>query len=226
MFWVPFRCAPVSATFSLIAAGKLTEPLKCHNINPAAPVRVYAHVAFDFCLLSTPVIILWKVQMPLAKKLRVLATFSLGAVSSVAAVLTVVAQDHVDVTDITYNFSDVLTWAFIDLFFSVFIASAPMLPTQAFKSWSALFNFFSSRLSSHISPDSSNQASSKKSPSKPESNDNLWHDELERKYAAPPKRDHDIESGQNRLLDDKDSLGNHSIRAPDRLYLHGEDFAH
>lgn len=39
--------------------------------------------------------------MPLAKKLRVLATFSLGAVSSVAAVLTVVAQDHVDVTDIT-----------------------------------------------------------------------------------------------------------------------------
>lgn len=101
MFWAAFLCQPVNESFNLIAAGKLGRPIKCGSLNPASSVRVYSHVIFDFCLLCTPLIILWTVQMPFSKKLRVLATFAFGSVSCVGSVMTLIDQNRLDVTDVT-----------------------------------------------------------------------------------------------------------------------------
>lgn len=101
LFWDSFRCVPATANFSLITAGKLDQPLRCISINPGSAFRVYSQFAFDFCLLCTPAIILWKVQMSVAKKLRIFATFSIGGVSCIGSVMTLVAQDHLDTTDVT-----------------------------------------------------------------------------------------------------------------------------
>lgn len=63
-----FECNPVAGTFDLIPAGKSTTPMKCSLYIMPGKVRVYLNVIFDFALLSTLVIILWKVQMPIARK--------------------------------------------------------------------------------------------------------------------------------------------------------------
>ena len=101
LFFDSFRCMPVKANFDLITSGKLGRPLDCLPINPGGAIRIYSHVAFDFCLLCTPGVILWRVQMPLAKKIGVLAMFSIGSVSCVASVMTRVSEAHLSVKDLT-----------------------------------------------------------------------------------------------------------------------------
>lgn len=95
-----FECNPVAGTFDLIPAGKSTTPMKCSLYIMPGKVRVYFNVIFDFALLSTPVIILWKVQMPIAKKIRICGIFALGSIPCVALVMTVVISSKIE-SDVT-----------------------------------------------------------------------------------------------------------------------------
>ena len=90
LFANSFICSPVAGNFDFVAAGKSKTPMKCGDLNRSGTIRVYAHVVLDFCLLCTPIIILWKVRMPLQKKLRVWAMFGLGSVSCLAAVMSLI----------------------------------------------------------------------------------------------------------------------------------------
>lgn len=84
------KCKPFAGAFDLIAAGKATVPMKCNDVVKAGKTRVYFNVILDFALLTTPIIVLWKVQVPIEKKARVIALFGLGIIPCVASIMTVI----------------------------------------------------------------------------------------------------------------------------------------
>lgn len=106
----------------------------------------------------------------------------------------------------------------IDLFFGIVVASAPILPAQFLKSWSALSSYCKTRFSSHVSKDCSLERSFEKGSSISGSKKKHWLDDLDQGCAATPKREHDLKSGHHRLSNDQRSFENHSVQAPDRLY--------
>lgn len=78
---------PPRARFDLIYAGKLSEPLKIKaNIFMISYFVTSIHVASDILLLSFFAIVLWKIQMSWAVKLRLFVVFAIGAVSFISAI--------------------------------------------------------------------------------------------------------------------------------------------
>ena len=65
------------------------------NGNTVGIALSIVHIAFDFVLLSVPLIVLWKIKMSAAKKLRVSFLFSVGAISCVGSVMRQIAQYRV-----------------------------------------------------------------------------------------------------------------------------------
>lgn len=89
-FYDSLLCNPIAGRFDLIVAGKSEKPMTCRPRFIAGEARVYSNIILDFCLLSTPIFILWKVQMPFKKKLRIYGLFGLGSVACVGSVMSVV----------------------------------------------------------------------------------------------------------------------------------------
>lgn len=99
LFMTVFQCSPQHAHFDLIAAGKLNSPKKCLSENQVGISLSTIHVAMDFCLLSVPIIVLWKVQMPWSTKIRFFVVFAIGAMSCIGSVLRQLEQANLK-TDI------------------------------------------------------------------------------------------------------------------------------
>lgn len=87
-----FQCSPPRANFDSVAAGKLSTAPKCMTESDLGTSLSSIHVAMDFCLLTVPIIVLWRVQMDWRKKLRLYIIFSFGAMSCIGSVLRQLAQ--------------------------------------------------------------------------------------------------------------------------------------
>ena len=96
LFMNVFQCAPVVANFDSIAAGKLPKRAKCLTENQLGSSLSTIHVTMDFCLLTVPIIILWRVQMSLWTRLRLYFVFSIGALSCIGSVFRQLAQASKD----------------------------------------------------------------------------------------------------------------------------------
>ncbi len=99
LFMTVFQCSPQHAHFDLIAAGKLNSPIKCLSENQIGISLSTIHVVMDFCLLSVPIIVLWKVQMPWSTKIRFFVVFVIGAMSCIGSVFRQIQQANLK-TDI------------------------------------------------------------------------------------------------------------------------------
>lgn len=82
-----FGCSPRNAHYSLIEFGRVDRPVKCLNPNTIGITLSTFHVVFDFALLSVPLIILYKINMNLSKKLRLAFLFSVGSMSCIGSAL-------------------------------------------------------------------------------------------------------------------------------------------
>lgn len=209
-----FGCNPVAGTFDLIPAGKSATPMKCGPYLVTGKVRVYFNVIFDFALLSTPVIIMWKVQMPIAKKIRICGIFALGSIPCVASVMTVVTSSKIE-SDITYSFISLQNWLMVDLFFGIVVASAPILYPQLLASWTKMSTAVRNRLSSDKSR--SQQIPDERSSDHEtlQSEKRYRLDDVEMAYALG-----DGESGNKVLLEDQRPWAESSVQVPDRAYHH------
>lgn len=88
-----FQCNPPRANWDSIAAGKLDRPAKCiPELALVGPLSVM-HIVMDFCLLTVPVIVLWKLQMSWKHKVRLFIVFAFGAISCIGSVMRQVVQN-------------------------------------------------------------------------------------------------------------------------------------
>lgn len=100
LFWTCFQCSPPPAMWNKIYSGKLSTPPTCWSTPTISNVLSVIHVVMDFCLLMTPIIVLWKVKLPTSTKIRLYLVFSTGAVSCVGSVLRQLAQQKINL-DVT-----------------------------------------------------------------------------------------------------------------------------
>lgn len=87
LFLEMFKCHPAASQYSLIRTGQVANRVQCWDCDDVAIGLSAVHVAFDFALLSVPLIILYKIKMDLAKKIRLAVLFSVGSVSCIASVM-------------------------------------------------------------------------------------------------------------------------------------------
>lgn len=93
-----FECSPATSQYSLIKLGKLDKPAKCVDFNTIGITLSSFHVVFDFALLSVPLIVLYKINMNMSKKIRLAFLFSVGSISCIGSALRqhYQGQNHAD----------------------------------------------------------------------------------------------------------------------------------
>lgn len=89
-----FTCVPALSQYGLIRYGALASAPKCMDANAIGISLSIIHIAFDFMLLSVPLIVLWKIKMSVAKKARIGFLFSVGAISCIGSVMRQFSQFH------------------------------------------------------------------------------------------------------------------------------------
>lgn len=94
LFWIVFGCTPVRYTFDRQYAGTLTSPPKCQNPQAMVWTLSVMHTVMDFLLLMTPVWVILKVKMTKGDRVRLLALFSLGAVSCASSIGRIKAMNE------------------------------------------------------------------------------------------------------------------------------------
>lgn len=100
LFWTCFQCTPPAAMWDKVYSGKLAVSPVCWSTPVISNVLSTVHVVMDFCLLTTPVIVLWKVKLPTATKIRLYLVFSTGALSCIGSVLRQIEQHKISL-DVT-----------------------------------------------------------------------------------------------------------------------------
>lgn len=102
--WLGTRCP--SNNKSIIDTGKDDNYKFCkryQNIKLALAL-VIVHVVLGFCLLLTPVVVLWKIKMSQTKKVWLFVIFAIGSISCVGALMIVITQYQL-VADVTCRYN-------------------------------------------------------------------------------------------------------------------------
>ncbi|KKY13323.1 putative integral membrane protein [Diplodia seriata] len=137
LFWTCFQCNPPAAMWDKVYSGKLATMPTCWSTKVISNVLSIMHVVMDFCLLTTPIIVLWKVKLPTGTKIRLYVVFSMGAVSAIGSVLRQLAQEKISL-DVTWGYTGILTWTLVDLTFGLLTASLPVLVGLLPSSWRSM----------------------------------------------------------------------------------------
>ncbi|KAK0609383.1 hypothetical protein DIS24_g12324 [Lasiodiplodia hormozganensis] len=144
LFWTCFQCNPPAAMWDKVYSGKLVTTPTCWSTAVISNVLSIIHVVMDFCLLMTPIIILWKIKLPIKTKIRLYLVFSTGAVSAIGSVLRQLAQEKISL-DVTWGYTGILTWTLVDLTFGLLTASLPVLVGLLPTAWRSVSNRSRSR---------------------------------------------------------------------------------
>lgn len=90
VFLNTLTCIPLTAQYSLQAIAKISKPratIKCLNINAVSLATRNLHIISDLLLIPVPLIIIWRTQMKIWKKLRIMSVFGIGLISSAASIV-------------------------------------------------------------------------------------------------------------------------------------------
>ena len=100
---ISFTCNPPVLLFRLQTLGRTTDQRDCFNQNNVTIALSALHTAFDFALLTVPIVVLFKMQMDLSRKIRLCILFSVGSLSCIGAVMRNIVQSSKQ-QDITCKF--------------------------------------------------------------------------------------------------------------------------
>ncbi|KAI6322389.1 hypothetical protein MCOR29_004789 [Pyricularia oryzae] len=143
VLWNVLVCNPTRALWDVEFAGTLRTPPKCGSLVLMSKVLSLVHVFQGVTLLITPVVILWKIPMDVAKKLRLFIIWWFGAVTVTGGLLQQLAPSRSN-GDIFYDYTTSLAWTSLDLTMGIITASLPTLDTAISSGWKS----FRSRMSS------------------------------------------------------------------------------
>ncbi|KAK1994973.1 hypothetical protein LX36DRAFT_583346 [Colletotrichum falcatum] len=131
-----FACDPPAAQWDLALRGRTEPPPACMDLEVQAKILSGIHVAQGLMLLFTPIVILWKVRMPTAKKARLFTMWIIGGLAVLGALLQQTRPDMTD--DFSWDYVELLVWVFLDLSLGTMAASLPVLDGLFEKYWIAI----------------------------------------------------------------------------------------
>ncbi|TLD13737.1 uncharacterized protein PgNI_02770 [Pyricularia grisea] len=143
VLWNVLVCNPTRALWHVEYAGSLRTPAKCGNVSLMAKVLTYVHVFQGVTLLITPVVILWKIPMDLAKKIRLFVIWWSGAVTVTGGLLQQLSPSRPN-GDVFYEYTTSLAWTTLDLTMGIVTASLPTLDMAISIGWKSIRSRMSS----------------------------------------------------------------------------------
>ncbi|KAL2810034.1 hypothetical protein BJX63DRAFT_423398 [Aspergillus granulosus] len=115
-------CKPIEFNYNPFLPGGT-----CGNRNAAFVVAGVLNMVTDFMVMSLPVPYIWKLQLPLGRKLGLVATFSLGLFVSAISMVRVFSLISIDFADATYTLPEPLMWSIVEEQLAVVAANLPIL---------------------------------------------------------------------------------------------------
>lgn len=94
IFWSSFRCNPSPAAQDIIVAGQNANTLKCLSLNTMTVTLSALHIAFDWILLSFPVVIVLRANIPWTRRLRCIIPLCVGLLSCIGSIMRLRYQLH------------------------------------------------------------------------------------------------------------------------------------
>ncbi|GJC91240.1 integral membrane protein [Colletotrichum higginsianum] len=133
IFFNVFACDPPAIQWDLALRGRLEPMPTCIDLGVQAKILSGIHVAQGLMLLFIPIVILWKVRMQTAKKVRLFAIWTIGGVTVLGGLLRQLRPTMTN--DFTWDYVEVLVWTCLDLSLGILAASLPVLDGLLEKYW-------------------------------------------------------------------------------------------
>lgn len=134
-----FKCSPVAMDFSYLRLGQIENPKTIHCLNRTAiglADRII-HILTDVALFSVPIAIVYRPHIARRSKLRLIAIFAIGGMSTIASKVrnANIVQNRVDFTWGTHL---IYIFNIIDISFALVVASLPALNFLVDPAWNRL----------------------------------------------------------------------------------------
>lgn len=133
VFWFCFSCDPAQSQWDKLYSGELEEPATCINTSLQGQVLNIVHVVQGVILLSSPVVILWKVQMDIKKKMRLFFIWAVGLLVVLFGLLRMLRADFT--SDVTWTYTELLIWTSLDVSVGIVVISLPVLDAWLAGGW-------------------------------------------------------------------------------------------
>lgn len=123
VLFIIFQCRPISAGFNpLIKA-------KCINNEAAVLVVAILTIITDFIILCLPLPLVWKLQLPMSRKIQISLILLLGTFASVISIYRATVVMNVKKDDLSYTSSKRAIWSGVEICAAIVCANlAPLRP--------------------------------------------------------------------------------------------------
>ncbi|KAL3478514.1 hypothetical protein BJX99DRAFT_269193 [Aspergillus californicus] len=115
-------CKPIEFNYNPFLPGGT-----CGNRNAAFVAAGILNMITDFMVMLLPVPYIWRLQLPLGRKIGLLVTFCLGLLVSAISMVRVFTLLSIDFTDATYTLPMSLIWIIVEEELAIVAANLPTL---------------------------------------------------------------------------------------------------
>ncbi|QDS76790.1 hypothetical protein FKW77_002255 [Venturia effusa] len=126
--WFLLTCEPVRAQWDLLYRGQLENVPSCIDARPWGQVYNVAHAVQGVILLMSPVVILWKVEIGIKKKMRLFFIWGCGLLTVLFGLLRMLDANFT--IDIFWSYNRLLIWTALDVTVGIVVISLPILDAQ------------------------------------------------------------------------------------------------
>lgn len=123
--WFCFTCNPPQAQWDLLYRGQLDELPTCLDTTLWGELFNVTHVVQGVLLLTSPVVILWKVTMELKKKVRLFIIWGCGLLAVLFGLMRLLRMNFT--SDIFWSYTELLIWTALDVTVGIVVISLPVL---------------------------------------------------------------------------------------------------
>ncbi|KAF1960427.1 hypothetical protein CC80DRAFT_293675 [Byssothecium circinans] len=127
LFWTAFYCYPRQAIWD-----KLTPGLKCHDVNNITLAQGAFNMVSDVIILLLPTTGLWKLNVPLGRKIAVTILFGTGLLACIASAMRIVFTVKIapvySEADVSHNALFIGLWTEAEVSLGFIVACALCLP--------------------------------------------------------------------------------------------------
>ncbi|KAK1687501.1 hypothetical protein BDP55DRAFT_767378 [Colletotrichum godetiae] len=128
-----FTCNPPAAQWDLAIRGRRESAPSCISMDVQSKILTGFHVAQGLTLLLAPAVILLKIRMQMPKKIRLFAIWMIGGLAVLSGLLHQILPAPTN--DFTWDYTEALIWACLDLSLGVVTASLPVLDSLMEEYW-------------------------------------------------------------------------------------------
>jgi hypothetical protein len=127
MFWTIWYCKPRQMIWN-----KLTPGGHCHDHGPIVFSSGIYNVFSDICILLLPVLSLWRLRIPVGRKIAVSMLFATGLLACIASVMRIVFTIRIAppiyISDVSYNAIWIGLWSEAEISLGYIVACTLSLP--------------------------------------------------------------------------------------------------